>query len=109
MSKKTYGKTYKVDPIKQKVYVFIDNHWRFLIPSFFSFPTDKRIYKLRCIGKDCIQAVYDRDSRVQGKYGRIYISVALRERMNLQISDAFEITHCENGYILKKVNKEDIE
>lgn len=109
MSKKTYEKTYKVDPINQKVYVFIDSQWRFLIPRFFSFPNDNKIYKLRCIGKDCIQATFDRDSNAKNKNGRMYISVAMRKLMNLQISDAFEITHCENGYILKKVNKEDIE
>lgn len=102
-------KTYKIDYINQKVYVFIDTQWRFNIPRFFSFPNDNKIYKLRCIGKDCIQAVYDRDSKAQEEYRRIYISVALRQLMSLQISDAFEITHYENGYILKKVNKEDIE
>lgn len=101
--------TYKIDPKNQKIYVFIDKCWRFNIPRFYSFPNDKRIYKLHCIGKDCIQAVYDRESKAHEKNERIYISVAIRELMNLQISDAFEVTHCENGYILKKVNKEDIE
>lgn len=101
--------TYKIDPKNHKLYVFIDKYWRFNIPRFFSFPNDRGIYKLHCIDKDCIQAVYDRDSKVQEKYGRIYISTAMRKLMNLQIFDAFEITRCENGYILKKVNKEDIE
>lgn len=102
-------KTYKIDSINQKVYVFIDKQWRFNIPRFISFPNDNKIYKLHCIGKDCMQATYDRDSKAQEEYRRIYISVALRQLMNLQISDAFEITPCKNGYILKKVNKEDIE
>lgn len=101
---------YKMNPKTRKLYVFVDSKWRIHIPSFFTSPYGKKTYRLHYIGNDTIQAVIKGESHCKSNSSsRIYISAAIQKFMNIQISDAFEISQCENGYILKKVKREDIE
>lgn len=93
----------------QKLYISIDKSWRIRIPKMFTYPDDCRIYNFHYIGDNKIYLTAVRDSSFVNPDKRLYVPEDIKRIMNLQIDDVFEVIHYENGYILERVNKEDIE
>ena len=81
--------------INQKLYVYTDKQMRLLI--------------LYYIGDDTIRAFIEKESSYTKDSTRLTIPRSIQKIMNIQVNDLFEVEPCENGFLLKRVNKEDIE
>lgn len=97
--------------LNQKLYVYTDKQMRLLIPKIFSykFGKDPKVYSLYYIGDDTIRAFIEKESSYTKDSTRLTIPRSIQKIMNIQVNDLFEVEPCENGFLLKRVNKEDIE
>lgn len=95
--------------VNNKLYVYTDSKMRLIIPRFFSCPYGRKIYRLYYLGDNTIQAVIHKESRDSHDSARLHIPLGIQKIMDIQVHDAFEVNQCDNGFLLKRVNKEDIE
>ncbi len=96
--------------VNNKLYVYTDKQMRLLIPRVFSCKFGKpKIYSFYYIGDDTIRALIEKESSYPKDSTRLTIPRGIQKIMNIQVHDLFEVNPCENGFLLKRVNKEEIE